>query len=504
MFEQTFKNIDDVLWKEAGCTTELDYTEQTSWLLFLKYLDDLEQERAIEAELAGKSYEFIIDEAHRWSAWAAPRQADGSVDRDRALIGDDLIDYVNRQLFPYLQGFKQRATSPDTIEYKIGEIFSEIKNRFQSGYSLRDALEYIDELRFRSQQEKHELSHLYEAKIKNMGNAGRNGGEYYTPRPLIRAMIAVVKPQIGDRIYDGACGSAGFLCESYDYLRRGNLTTKQLEQLQTNTFTGKEKKSLAYVIAIMNMILHGIDAPNIIHTNTLTENLSDIQDKNRFDIIFANPPFGGKERKEVQQNFHIKTGETAFLFLQHFIKILKRGGRAAIVIKNTFLSNSDNASRALRQELVSSCNLHTILDCPSGTFIGAGVKTVVLFFEKGVSFDSVQRTPLFAQGQPLTQGMSTQKIWYYQLAPGRNMGKTNSLNDEDLREFVELQASFAETEKSWLVDIADVARESFDLSVKNPNKAEDSLLREPQEILDAIALLDKESAEILAGIGGML
>ncbi len=504
MFEQTFKNIDDVLWKEAGCTTELDYTEQTSWLLFLKYLDDLEQERALEAELAGKFYEFIIDEAHRWSAWAAPKKADGTVDHDHALIGDDLIDYVNRQLFPYLQGFKLRATSPDTIEYKIGEIFSEIKNRFQSGYSLRDALEYIDELRFRSQQEKHELSHLYEAKIKNMGNAGRNGGEYYTPRPLIRAMIQVVKPQIGDRIYDGACGSAGFLCESYDYLRQGNLTTKQLEQLQTATFTGKEKKSLAYVIAIMNMILHGIDAPNIIHTNTLTENISDIQDKNRFDVILANPPFGGKERKEVQQNFPIKTGETAFLFLQHFIKILKMGGRAAVVIKNTFLSNSDNASRALRQELLSSCNLHTILDCPSGTFIGAGVKTVVLFFEKGKPFNSVQETPLFSQGKPLTQGMATQKIWYYQLEPGRNMGKTNSLNDEDLREFVELQARFAETEKSWLVDIADVDRETFDLSVKNPNKAEESLLREPQEILDEIAALDAESAEILAGIGGML
>jgi type I restriction enzyme M protein len=507
MFEQTFKNIDDVLWKEAGCTTELDYTEQTSWLLFLKYLDDLEQERALEAELVGKPDEFIIDEAHRWSVWAAPKKADGTLDHDNALIGDDLIDYVNRKLFPYLQGFKQRATSPDTIEYKIGEIFSEIKNRFQSGYSLRDALEYIDELRFRSQQEKHELSHLYEAKIKNMGNAGRNGGEYYTPRPLIRAMIQVVKPKIGDRIYDGACGSAGFLCESYDYLRRGKLTTKELEILQSNTFTGKEKKSLAYVIAIMNMILHGIDAPNIIHTNTLTENLSDIQDKNRFDIILANPPFGGKERKEVQQNFPIKTGETAFLFLQHFIKILKVGGRAAVVIKNTFLSNSDNASRGLRQELLSSCNLHTILDCPSGTFIGAGVKTVVLFFEKA-PFDSaqgaasVQGMPLFAQGKPLNEGMATGKIWYYQLEPGRNMGKTNSLNDEDLHEFVELQATFAETEKSWLVDIADVDWETFDLSVKNPNKAEESLLREPQEILDEIAALDAESAEILAGLGG--
>ncbi|MBD0310618.1 MAG: N-6 DNA methylase, partial [Microcoleus sp. T1-bin1] len=247
-------------------------------------------------------------------------------------------------------------------------------------------------------------------------------------------------------------------------------------------------------------------------TNTLTENLSDIQDKNRFDIILANPPFGGKERKEVQQNFPIKTGETAFLFLQHFIKILKMGGRAAVVIKNTFLSNSDNASRALRQELLSSCNLHTILDCPSGTFIGAGVKTVVLFFEKVKPFDAVEGMPLFSQGKPLTQGMATRKIWYYQLDPGRSLGKTNALNDEDLREFVELQATFAVSEhfdfaqckNAWLVDIADVDRVTFDLSVKNPNKAEESLLREPQEILDEIAALDAESAEILAGIGGML
>ena len=504
MFEQTFKNIDDVLRKEAGCSSELDYTEQTSWLLFLKYLDDLEQERSLEAELVGKPYEFILDEAHRWSVWAAPKLANGSVDRDNAVIGDDLISYINNELFPYLQGFRERATSPDTIEYKIGEIFSEIKNRFQSGYSLRDALEYIDELRFRSQQEKHELSHLYEAKIKNMGNAGRNGGEYYTPRPLIRAMIQVLKPKIGDRVYDGACGSAGFLCETYDYLRQGDLTTKQLEILQTDTFTGKEKKSLAYVIAIMNMILHGIDAPNIIHTNTLTENLSDIQDKHRFDLILANPPFGGKERKEVQQNFPIKTGETAFLFLQHFIKILRVGGRAAIVIKNTFLSNSDNASKALREELLTSCNLHTILDCPSGTFIGAGVKTVVLFFEKAEPFDAVQGTPLFAQGKSVTAGMATRKIWYYQLDPGRNMGKTNSLNDEDLREFVEFQAGLVESSKSWLVDVADVDRESFDLSVKNPNQAEEAALREPLEIIDEIAALDLESAEILAGIGGML
>jgi type I restriction enzyme M protein len=346
MFEQAFRNIDDVLWKEAGCTTELDYTEQTSWLLFLKYLDGLEQDRADEAQLEGRRYAYILDKQYRWESWAAPKGRDGKLNHNKALTGDDLREFVDRKLFPYLHAFKQRASGPTTIEYKIGEIFGEIKNKIHSGYNLREIIDHVDELRFRSQAEKHELSHLYEAKIRNMGNAGRNGGEYYTPRPLIRAMIQVVKPEIGERIYDGACGSAGFLCESYDYLKATypKRTTQQNRTLQEKTFFGKEKKSLAYVIGIMNMILHGIEAPNIIHTNTLTENLADVQEKDRYDVILANPPFGGKERPEVQQNFPIRTGETAYLFMQHFIKLLKAGGRGAVVIKNTFLSNTDNES----------------------------------------------------------------------------------------------------------------------------------------------------------------
>src|SRR6267154_1923543 len=296
MFEQAFRNIDDVLRKEAGCTTELDYTEQTSWLLFLKYLDALEQDKADEAGLERKKYSFILDKPYRWEEWAAPKGKDGQIDHNKAKTGDDLRDFVNQKLFPYLSGFTQKASGPNTIEYKIGEIFGEIKNKIQSGYNMREIIDHIDALRFRSQAEKHELSHLYEAKIRNMGNAGRNGGEYYTPRPLIRAIVQVVKPCIGDRIYDGAVGSAGFLCESYEYLTKSqNLTTKDVRTLQERTFYGKEKKSLAYVIAIMNMILHGIETPNIVHTNTLTENLADIQQKDRFDVVLANPPFGGKE-----------------------------------------------------------------------------------------------------------------------------------------------------------------------------------------------------------------
>jgi type I restriction enzyme M protein len=485
MFEQAFRNIDDALRKEAGCATELDYAEQTSWLLFLKYLDGLEQDRATEAQLEGKKYTFLLDKPYRWDTWAAPKDKSGALDHNTALSDDDLRDFVNQKLFPYLHKFKDRASGPNTIEYKIGEIFGELKNKITSGYNLREIIDHVDELRFRTQTEKHELSALYEEKIKRMGNAGRNGGEYYTPRPLIRAMIRVVNPKLGETIYDGACGSAGFLCEAFDYLRQTHpkRTTAQDKALQERTFYGKEKKSLAYVIGIMNLILHGIEAPNIIHTNTLTENLADIQEKDRYDLVLANPPFGGKERPEVQQNFPIRTGETAFLFLQHFIKILRAGGRGGIVIKNTFLSNTDNASVSLRQHLLESCNLHTVLDCPGGTFQGAGVKTVVLFFEKG---------------------RPTRKVWFYQLDPGRNLGKTNPLNDDDLAEFVQLQKTFADSPKSWSVDAKAIDPATFDLSVKNPNSGETVTHRSPQEIMEEIAALDAESAEVLENIKALL
>lgn len=484
MFEQTFKNIDDVLWKDAGCGSEIDYIEQTSWVLFLKYLDDLENDKKMVAELSGKPYKDIISTEYKWDVWAVPKDDKGKFDHHKALTGDDLSEFVNGKLFPYLQKFKLDSTNADTIEYKIGEIFSELKNRIQSGYNLREVINLVDQLRFRSHAEKHEMSHLYEDKIKNMGNAGRNGGEYYTPRPLIKTIIKVVAPTIGDRIYDGAAGSAGFLVEAFEFLKGSkNLSTTEMETLQKKTFYGKEKKSLAYIIGIMNMILHGIEAPNIIHTNTLTENISDIEEKDRYDIILANPPFGSKERAEVQQNFPIKTGETAFLFLQHFIKNLKVGGRAGIVIKNTFLSNIDNAAINIRKQLLESCDLHTILDLPSGTFTGAGVKTVVLFFEKG---------------------KPTQNVWYYQLNLDRNLGKTNPLNENDLAEFVNLQKTKCNSINSWTVSIANINSNTYDLSVRNPNNNDDVVLRAPDEVLDEIITLDKESAEILNNIRGLL
>lgn len=483
MFEQALKNIDDIL-RADNAGSALDYIEQTSWILFLKYLDDFEKDKETAARLSGKKYEYILAPEYRWSSWACPKDTKGEIDHKQAKDGDDLNDFVNNQLIPYLKKFKFNAENSNTIQYKIGEIFSELKNKIQSGYSLRNILDIVDKLHFQTSEEKHELSHLYESKIQNMGNAGRDGGQYYTPRPLIRTIVRVVKPTIGETVYDGACGSAGFLVEAFNYLSedKKKLSAKDWEILQKHTFFGKEKFPLPYIIGIMNMILHGIEAPNIKRTNTLGEQLTDIQEKDRMDIILANPPFGGKERKEVQQNFPIKTGETAFLFLQHFVKMLRAGGRAGIVIKNTFLSNTDNASVSLRKELLATCNLHTIIDLPSKVF-QAGVKTVVLFFEKGAP---------------------TRKIWYYQLNLERNLGKNNPLNEEDLAEFVMLQENKESNDNSWSVDVKNIDQATFDLSVKNPNKKEENVLREPKEILEEMNRLDEESGKIFEKIKKIL
>ena len=476
-YEQTLKAVDDILRTDAGCATPIDYIEQTSWILFLKYLSDLEKERIDEATLKGNEYKPLFSDEFTWDTWAVPKKSDGTQDIVNALTGDDLLEFVNVKLIPYLKTFKTDTENSNTLEYKIGEVFSEIGNKLQSGYTLRDVLNNVDSLRFLSIEEKHEMSHLYEEKIKDMGNAGRSGGEYYTPRPLIQVIVEKVNPKIGETVYDPAVGSAGFLVEAFKHMSKGKLSVEDVETLQFKTFYGKEKKSLAYIIAIMNMILHGVDAPNILHINTLTENILDVQDSERHDVILANPPLGGKGRKEVQQNFPIKTGETAYLFMQHFIKLLKAGGRAGVVIKNTFLSNSDNASISLRKELLETCNLHTILDLPGGAFPGAGVKTVVLFFEKG---------------------SPTKEIQYYQLNLDRNIGKGKPLNLDDLDEFINLTKD-SKSENTWTLDIKKINEDTFDLGATNPN-IEEEVLPEPTEILKDIEDLEKESSKLISDL----
>ncbi len=484
MFEQAFKNIDDILWKDAGCSTELDYAEQSSWILFLKWLDDYEKDKQTKAKLDNKKFKPVLDKEFQWSSWAVVKKKDGKVDFNKILTGPDLKEFVDNKLFPYLSKFRNKAEGFDTLEYKIGEIFSELKNKLQDGYTLRDIINEIENLQFRSNKQKHELSSLYEDRIKNMGNAGRNGGEYYTPRPLIKSIVKVINPKVGETIYDGAVGSAGFLVEAFEHISQSkSLTTTELKNLQTKTFYGVEKKTLAYIIGIMNMILHGIESPNIIHKNTLEDNIQEIQNKDRVDVILANPPFGGKEKEQVQENFPIKTRETAYLFLQHFIKKIKAGGRCGVVIKNTFLSNSDNASIALRKQLLKECNLFAVLDLPGGTFIGAGVKTVVLFFEKG---------------------KQTKNIWFYKLNLNRNLGKTNPLNEVDLIDFISLFSKKTITENSWNLDITDINKDTWDLSVKNPNPTEKNEYVKPEKIITEIEKLNKQSSEALQKIKELL
>ena len=484
MYEQAFKNIDNALYKDAGCDSELDYIEQTSWILFLKYLDDYETDKEVAARLNGERFTRIIEGDFQWRRWACPVKTDGSLDHRSAMTGDDLKEFVQERLFPYLASFKQSVEDPHTLQYKIGEVYSQLKNKIDTGYTIRDVLNQVDQLKFLSNEDRHELSGLYEDKIKNMGNAGRNGGQYYTPRPLIQAIVEIINPQLGETVYDGAVGSAGFLCEAYEWMRNSKeLTALEYEVLQKETFIGKEKKSLAYVIGTMNMILHGIEAPNIIRTNTLSENLADIQQKDRVDVVLANPPFGAAEISEIETNFPIKTGETAYLFVQHFVKIMKVGGRCGVVIKNTFLSAVDNASIALRKQLLEETNLFAILDLPNTPFTGTGVKTVVLFFEKG---------------------KPTESIHYYQLDPNLKFGKKTPLKKEHLLDFVDAVKHGQPNQNSWIVNTSEIDSTHWDLTVRNPNRIEVVDNRTPKEIIAEIEELDAQAAEALQAIKELL
>lgn len=475
-----FKRIDNILFEDAGTNGANDYMAQMSWILFLKYLDDLEESRKNDAIFHGEQYTPLFKDEFQWDNWAAPKLADGKPNLTAQLTGDDLLDFVNQKLFPYLKQFKNATENPRSMLYKIGEIYSEVTNKIQSGRNLREVIDIIDKLEFKTQDELDDLSALYEDRLKLMGGAGRSG-EYYTPRPLIQAIIQAVDPKLGKTIYDGAAGSGGFLTETYAYLRAQKVRTpSELKFLKEDTFFAKNKKPEPYLLGTMNMILHGIESPNMVHANTLTEDTHDIQEKDRFDYILANPPFGGNEHQEIQRNFDVKTRETANLFLQHFMKKLKVGGEAAIVIKNTFLTNEPSgATGKIRRTLLENFNLHTILDLPGGVFSATGstgVKTVVLFFKKG---------------EP------TRDIFYYQLNVGRNLGKTSPLNMNDMADFLEKFKTREVGENSWTVSLDDIDQKTVDLGVKNPNEPEVEQLKDPKEILSEIKFIDSEVSNIL-------
>ncbi|MBD3305386.1 N-6 DNA methylase [candidate division KSB3 bacterium] len=482
--QQKIDRITDILRRDDGISGAMHYTEQISWILFLKFLEDFETEKENEALLTATDYTRVMTDEYQWHVWACPKTPEGKPDVKAAKTGDDLTRVVNARLFPFLKGFRE-VTDTKSVKYKIGNIFEYLDNKIASGHTLREVLDIVDTLNFQSQDELFELSQVYENLLLGMGNDGGNSGEFYTPRALVRAMVECVAPEPGHTIYDGAAGSCGFLIQAYDYLLtryKQSLSTEQLRFLQEETLFGNEKTPLAYIMGVMNMILHGIESPNVYKQNTLTFNIRDIQEKDRYDIILANPPFGGKEKKQIQQNFPIAVNATELLFVQHFMKSLKQGGKAAVVVPEGVLFQTNNAFQAVKQELVEQFNLHTILSLPAGVFLPySGVKTNVIFFER--------------------TGATTD-IWYYECTPPYKLTKNKPLHYEHLQEFVRLFPARPETEHSWTVKIEEV--QEYDLSAKNPKSITTIEHLPPREILARIRQNDADIARLMGEVEGIL
>lgn len=481
--ESKINKITDILRTDDGISGAMHYTEQISWVLFLKFLNDSEDNKADEAELEGKEYKYILDEKHRWSNWAVPK-TDGKIDHKELDSGDDLLEFVNTELFPYLKSFKSINEDVKSIKYKIGAVFEFLDNRIANGHTLREVLNTVDEMDFHNQADLYQLSVVYEKLLKDMGSDGGNSGEFYTPRAVIKTIVDVVDPKAGQTVYDPAVGSCGFLIEANEHMRKDDLSSEQLKFLNLDTFFGNEKTPLSYVMGVMNMILHGVESPNISKKNTLIDNIRNFEEANRFDCILANPPFGGKEKEQIQANFPIKSNATELLFLQHMMKKLKLNGKCGLVIPEGVLFQTNKAFQAVKKELLEDFNVHTILSLPSGVFLPySGVKTNVVFFDRAGT---------------------TEEIYYYEVNPEKKLTKNKPIKEEHFKEFLSSYKKRKLNDNSWIVKVEDI--KDYDISAKNPNNVEVIEHKSPIELVENIkdnnaeinTLMD-EIEEILLG-----
>ena len=487
--ESKINRITDILRRDDGISGAMMYTEQISWILFLKFLSDLEDSKADEALLDGQDYTYILDDKFKWNSWACPKK-DGKIDLINAKSGEDLLEFTNKELFPYLKGFKSITQNAKSIKYKIGAIFEFLDNRIANGHTLREVLDIIDVMNFHNSADLFQLSLIYEKLLKDMGSDGGNSGEFYTPRPLIKTIVDVVNPKIEESVYDPAVGSCGFLIEAYNHIRYENvkenrqreLSTSQLKFLNEDTFFGNEKTPLSYVMGVMNMILHGIESPNISKANTLVRDIRGLEERDRFDCILANPPFGGKENDSIQQNFPIKSNATELLFLQHMMNHLKLNGRCGVVIPEGVLFQTNKAFKAVKQELLERFNVHTILSLPAGIFLPySGVKTNVLFFDRNGS---------------------TSDIFYYEVNPPYKLTKNKPIKYEHFKEFLEIWENQTITDNSWMVNINDI--KEFDISAKNPNNIEVIVHKSPIELIENIKDNNRKIYDIMDSIEDIL
>jgi type I restriction enzyme M protein len=486
------KSARDIMRKDKGLNGDLDRLPMLTWIMFLKFLDDLEQIREQEAALGGKRFRPALEPPYRWRDWAA---------KEVGITGDELIAFINNDeamrpdgtrgpgLFAYLRSL-QGANGGDRRDV-IATVFKGTVNRMISGYLLRDIINKVHGIHFTSSDEIHTLSHLYESMLKEMRDAAGDSGEFYTPRPVIRFMVAVVDPRLGETIYDPACGTGGFLVEAYTHLEQQCKTVQDRQTLQTRSLWGGEAKSLPYLLAQMNLLLHGLESPQIDPGNSLRFPLKEIGDKERVDVILTNPPFGGEEERGILSNFpeDKQTAETALLFLQLIMRKLRRQpkpGRAGIVVPNGTLFG-DGVCARIKEELIKEFNLHTIVRLPNGVFAPyTSIPTNLLFFDRSGP---------------------TKEMWYYEhpLPEGRKQyTKTQPLQYEEFSPCLAWWKQREENERAWRVPAAEVLSKGCNLDIKNPNGAQDFEHLPPEQLADDILKKEQRIAEIMLEIKQVL
>jgi type I restriction enzyme M protein len=464
--------------------------------MFLKFLDDLEQQREDEAKLAGKKFKPAIEKPYRWRDWAADGQG---------VTGDELLSFINADeavrpdgtkgagLFAYLRTLS--SSNGDDRRDVIATVFKGVDNRMKSGYLLRDIINKVGAIRFTSSEELHTLGALYESMLREMRDAAGDSGEFYTPRAVVRFMVEVTDPRLGETVLDPASGTGGFLVEAYNYLEKQVKTVADRKRLQSETISGCEPKSLPYLLCQMNLLLHGLDAPQIDPGNALRFKLSEIGEKERVDLILTNPPFGGEEEKGIQGNFpeDRQTSETALLFLQLIMRKLKRQptsatrpARAAVVVPNGTLFG-DGVCARIKEELLKEFNLHTIVRLPNGVFAPyTSIPTNVLFFDRSGP---------------------TKEVWYYEqpLPEGRkNYTKTQPMQFDEFKGCMNWWKQREESDQAWKIPVAELLEAGCNLDRKNPRGKVDFEHLPPDQLADDILAKELRIAELMREIKAAL
>ena len=482
-------SICDIM-RRSNASGVLQYVPELTWMLFLRILDEREELEGLESEAVGIPFTPSLSYPYRWRDWASP---DGEKREElQNDVSGAVFRFVNEDLIPHLHGLKDRAGATPR-QMVISEIMSGVQNtRLDTERNLLDVLDRVDEIRNETTDQTHvfTLSQAYEGLLLRMGEKNNDGGQFFTPREVIRALVRVVDPKVGETVFDPACGTGGFLAQACEYMRDSlgdSYTGEQLETLYRDTFYGREKEDLIYPIALANLVLHQIEKPNIWHGNTLTRNesygglFSDAPDL--FDVILMNPPFGGRESRDAQTRYAYKTSSTQVLFLQEVIDSLNPNGRAGIVVDEGLLfRTNENAFVQTKRKLLDECDLYCIVSLPPGVFTqaGAGVKTNLLFFDKG---------------------RQTEKTWYYDLSDVK-VNKGNPLTAAHFEDFFKLLPTRADSENSWSVARGEIEGRNYDLKAVNPNRKEEIDTRSVQELLEIIERKGREIQEALVGLRG--